>query len=193
MKSAVFATPITDTYLKTRPFPHGTLPNFLDDVSYQSVLEAIQQEAFFEKEADLFHFMQTNELNNSKVPAIKAFKELLLANKIWFEKTTEVKLNGSMDMQGSCYGDTHFLLCHDDQLDERKIAFIYYLSTLKKEDGGALRLYYNNKGEPLSERYIDIQPQANTLVFFTVSPTSFHEVMEVITKTDRLALGGWLH
>lgn len=38
------------------------------------------------------------------------------------------------------------LLCHDDELDDRRIAFIYYLVPEKwtKEDGGALDLFNVN-------------------------------------------------
>lgn len=45
-------------------------------------------------------------------------------------------------MTGSKYEYTDTLLCHDDELEGRRIAFILYLVPYwKKEDGGALDLF----------------------------------------------------
>ena len=90
-------------------------------------------------------------------------------------------------MSASRYEDTDFLLCHDDQLEKRALAFILYLTTLQKDQGGAL-CFYDQK-ERLVKRVI---PQANTLVIFQVSERSLHAVEEVI-KAERLAIGGWYH
>ena len=45
-------------------------------------------------------------------------------------------------MTGSKYEYTDTLLCHDDELEGRRIAFILYLVPhWKKEDGGGLDLF----------------------------------------------------
>ena len=90
------------------------------------------------------------------------------------------------------YSDTCYLLCHDDDLEGRKIAFTLYLSNLTQPEGGSLCLFSSKNKFP--ERIIKkLEPKLNSLVIFEVSKTSFHEVEEVIAKKQRIALGGWLH
>ncbi|XP_054706181.1 prolyl 3-hydroxylase OGFOD1-like isoform X2 [Uloborus diversus] len=88
--------------------------------------------------------------------------------------------------------DDH-LLCHDDLLEDRRIAFIYYLtSDWSLEDGGSLDLFEAMNGEP-GEIKESIVPELNKFVFFEVSPVSFHQVAEVKTENKRLAISGWFH
>ena len=102
------------------------------------------------------------------------------------EETSGLKLNGRIDLFGSLYQDTDFLLPHDDRLSGRRIAFMIYLSDLDEKDGGAL-LLYGKKGVK------KIRPRSRSFVFFEVSDRSLHGVEEVVTKNKRYALSGWFH
>ena len=184
---------LKETYLEAGPFPHAVLDEFLDETSANQLLNALQEQEFSEKYADLFSFWQTADLNGSEDPVIRQFISLIKEMKAWFEMTTKQTLTGELDIQGTNYTDTDFLLCHDDQLETRKIAFIYYLTDLDESEGGGLTLYYSAQGKPLANKSITIQPKKNRFVFFTVSPRSFHEVQEVLVKKDRLTINGWLH
>ena len=93
-----------------------------------------------------------------------------------------------LDLHGSLYKDTDFLLCHDDQLEGRKIAFLFYLSDLTEKDGGALAFY--SKDFRTAKHII---PKFNTFACFEVSPISYHEVQEVVTDKQRIAIAGWFH
>ena len=67
-------------------------------------------------------------------------------------------------MAGTLYVDTDYLLCHDDQLEGRKIAYLFYLSDMKETDGGSLNLFASKNRVPTTiER--KIIPKFNTFSF----------------------------
>ena len=95
---------------------------------------------------------------------------------------------------GVIYSECDYLLCHDDELEGRKIAYVLNLSRgFTKRSGGALALLdHDAHGKPrkVAKR---ITPRWNTLVLFTVSPVSHHTVEEVLEDRERLTIGGWFH
>ena len=57
----------------------------------------------------------------------------------WLRAVTGIHLTDTIDMTCSKYGYTDTLLCHDDELEGRRIAFVYYLvSGWTHEDGGKM-------------------------------------------------------
>lgn len=170
-----------------KPFPHLQIDGFLKKKEADELFKKLKKQKFYQKKSDLFQFSQTEDMLRSK-----DFKGLIshLASKgfiAYMEKTTGIKLNGKMDLFGSLYKDTDFLLPHDDRLPGRKIAFMIYLSDLKIKDGGAFLLYKKNK---IAKRIV---PIFNSFVFFEVSPGSLHGVEEVIANKKRYALSGWFY
>lgn len=177
------------------PFPFLVLPQFLVEEKYQQVRGALLKEEFIPKESDLFKFSQTNDFVSTKNSTLLKFRNILCSPSfiLWMEKLSGMQLATSVvDMSGSLYEDTDFLLCHDDQLEGRAIAFLYYLSDLERDDGGGLQLLGSTKGVPSSVA-ATIIPRQNCFVFFRVSPTSFHIVEEVVKPLKRYTLGGWFH
>jgi Rps23 Pro-64 3,4-dihydroxylase Tpa1-like proline 4-hydroxylase len=72
------------------------------------------------------------------------------------------------------------LLCHDDELEGRRIAFILYLvpKDWSLEDGGTLDLFSSDElGQPQNIT-TSIVPVWNSLLFFAVTPQSFHQVSQ---------------
>lgn len=175
-----------DEFLSGKPFAHIMIDDFLAPEIAAEILERLSAESFEYKESDLFTFKQTPML---RYEDFLAFLEGVLKPEI--EEITGVKI-GDIDMHGSLYEDTDHLLCHDDQLEDRVIAYLLYLSDVDEADGGALTLYDEVDGKP--GRVVKrIQPKFNRLVLFRVSDISFHAVEEVITDTQRIAIGGWFH
>uniref|UniRef100_A0A8C2EJK2 2-oxoglutarate and iron-dependent oxygenase domain containing 1 n=1 Tax=Cyprinus carpio TaxID=7962 RepID=A0A8C2EJK2_CYPCA len=87
------------------------------------------------------------------------------------------------------------LLCHDDELEGRRVAFILYLvPPWEVKDGGTLDLFSTDEHcQPVSV-VKSLLPCWNSLVFFEVSPVSFHQVAEVLSEEKcRLSLSGWFH
>lgn len=83
-----------------------------------------------------------------------------------------------------------YLLCHDDELERRRIAFIIYLVPHDwdiKKDGGALDLFESgpssdvsvvsdNPGDYHPWRVVkSLSPARNCLAFFEVCSKSFHQ------------------
>ncbi len=186
---------VRKNFQNNKPFPHIALFNFLKEEKAKKLLHALQKETFEEKEADLFKFMQTKDLAGTKNSIVADFHTILASEEFitYMSYVTDSKLKkGKVDMSGSLYQNTDYLLPHDDRLETRKVAYMVYLSTLKERDGGKLILYSTANKQPVEEETA-IVPEFNTLVFFKVSEKSFHEVEEVITNIQRITLGGWFH
>lgn len=140
---------------------------------------------------------------------IKQFcKEMMADFKPWLERVTGIKLNDTFSARTSRYTDTDFLLCHNDKVDDRCIAFILYLSEdWKNEYGGKLDLFESrletHQYVPGSctgtKAYVpvDVQksilPKFNSLVFFEVTNHSFHAVSEILKDVSRFSVNGWFH
>lgn len=175
---------------QAKPFPHMIVDGLLDKATLGETLQATRTLYFSRKESDLFSFEQSPDLTNSNHPGIegaqRAIKGLIpLAQKRFGGRLTR------LDMSGMRFTDTDYLLCHDDRLERRKVAYILYLSDVKQKDGGALLLRSIRKPYRVLAK---ITPKMNRLVLFQVSSKSWHEVDEVRgTHAVRLSLGGWLH
>ncbi len=71
------------------------------------------------------------------------FREFLKTTvRDWLMEVSGVDLNESVAMTGSSYAFTDTLLPHDDELEGRRFAFVFYLTpNWKKEYGGDLQLF----------------------------------------------------
>ncbi len=170
------------------PFPHLVLGNFFTG-KVDAVATALFKEKFYEHNADLYQFKQTDDCRNAKQSAVKEFYKFFSSKQFikFISQITSAKLS-SIDMSGFIYDDTDYLLPHDDRLSGRKIAYILNLSkNFKKSDGGALQFF---KGSKIVK---SIPPTFNTLTIFKVSPESLHQVQEIISRKERLSLAGWFH
>ncbi len=175
-------------FTQAKPFPHLILPDFFDEQKILSVLRSLLKEKWYPKQADLFSFKQTNDLVSSQQKALQDFRSFLCSpDFLQFMKEITGCTLRKIDLAGTLYEPGDYLLCHDDQLDKRKIAFFVYLST--PEEGGELALFSSRNGIPI-EIGKHIKPAFNTFAFFEVSPLSFHQVEEVL-KGQRIAISGW--
>ncbi len=179
----------------SKPFPSLELKNFFHPEKIILVLKALSEEQFHPQQADLFQFQQTDDFKNTKNKVLPEFRSFLsspgFVSYLSYITSTNLKPN-RIDMSGTLYEDTDYLLCHDDQLEGRKIAYFLYLSDLDKNDGGALNLFSSPDGIP-EEVQATIIPKFNTFSFFLVSEKSFHEVAEVVRDVQRIAISGWFH
>ncbi|XP_033730695.1 prolyl 3-hydroxylase OGFOD1-like [Pecten maximus] len=170
------------------PFTHGVLPTFIEDEEF---LESLQEElldlTFTEKNNDLYKFYQSREdLKVVQTPHISALRDLIYVKfKEWLETVTHIPLNNTVDMSCAKYEFTDTLLCHDDELEGRRIAFIYYLvpPSWSNEDGGALDLFaLNENGQPAGV-VKSVVPVRNNFLFFEVTPLSFHQVGTIVVNS----------
>ncbi|XP_036296267.1 prolyl 3-hydroxylase OGFOD1 isoform X1 [Pipistrellus kuhlii] len=183
--------------MDTDPFLHCVIPNFIPS---QNFLEGLQKELlnldFHEKYNDLYKFQQSDDLKKRKEPHICALRKILFEDfRAWLSDITKIDLESTIDMSCAKYEFSDALLCHDDELEGRRIAFILYLvPPWDRSLGGTLDLY--NVDEHFQPKQIvrSLIPSWNTLVFFEVSPVSFHQVSEVLSEEkSRLSISGWFH
>lgn len=189
---AVEIEKLKHSFSKAKPFPHVLIKNVLQAEKFVALKNAVSKEKFMEKECDLFHFLQTDELKFSKNKVIQEWYELFGSKEFvsLIAQCSNVTLAPKvMDTFAAVYAPTHFLLCHDDRLQKRKVAFILYLEP--STQGGALELFTKKNGHP-ARPVKKVMPLENSLMIFEVSGSSFHAVEEV-RKGNRMSIGGWFH
>jgi Rps23 Pro-64 3,4-dihydroxylase Tpa1-like proline 4-hydroxylase len=182
-------------FKSNKPFSYLELDKFFSNQFIEKAINSLSKERFEIKESDLFKFKQTNDFQSSESKELQGLRELLKSDEFinYLQEITGIELKkDKIDIHGTLYENTDFLLCHDDKLDTRKIAFMIYLSDFKESDGGTLDLYRSNNKKPtkISKK---ITPKFNKFAFFKVSEISFHEVSEIVVDKQRLAIGGWFH
>ena len=178
-----------------RPFKHVVIDNFLKENMAKELLNEIKREKFIEKESDLFSFKQTDDLYYSRNRRVKEFHSAMCSSEFFsfISFISGFKFKGVFDMAGTLYESGDYLLCHDDELEVRKIAYVLYFSeNFNEEDGGNFTLFDSKNGKPFRafKKYV---PLFNRLLIFEVSKRSFHEVEENLSDKKRYAIGGWLH
>lgn len=182
-------------FLTQKPFPYLEFKNFFQQEKIIPLVKALSEEQFTPQQADLFQFRQTGDMSGTKNKVLLEFRTFLSSPEfisyLGYITSTSLKQR-SIDMSGTLYEDTDYLLCHDDQLEGRKIAYFLYLSDIDKNDGGALNLFSSKEGAP-TDAAATILPKFNTFSFFLVSEKSFHEVSEVVRDVQRIAISGWFH
>uniref|UniRef100_A0A1B6ISS4 uS12 prolyl 3-hydroxylase n=1 Tax=Homalodisca liturata TaxID=320908 RepID=A0A1B6ISS4_9HEMI len=122
------------------------------------------------------------------------FMETTMRKKV--EMLYGIKTKQQISMTTSLYGRGDFLLCHDDLWEDRQIAFVLYLSEdICEQDGGSLRFFQlDEELNPVVGNYRkQFQPAYNSMVFFEVTETSYHEVQEILRDKQRLSINGWFH
>lgn len=126
------------------PFLHCVIPNFIQS---QSFLEGLQKELlnldFHEKYNDLYKFQQSDDLKKRREPHICALRKILFEHfRAWLSDISKIDLESTIDMSCAKYEFSDALLCHDDELEGRRIAFILYLvPPWDRSLGGTLDMY----------------------------------------------------
>ena len=115
------------TFAAERPFPHALIRNFMDNDFLQRVKDELYEEEFYQKKNDLYDFVQTDDLKNCKKSLISKLRELLLSEPFRNALTsiTGIALSSLViDTFGAIYQKGSHLLCHDDELDQRRYLLI---------------------------------------------------------------------
>ena len=198
-RSAEVPEKCEDVRVVLDPFPCGVVQNFLAQPEFLSLLQSeCDKLTFHEKNNDLYKFRQSGELSSESGACIGKLRKCLLGEvRAWIMEVLEVELEEErLDLFCARYQHTDTLLCHDDQLEGRKVAFILYLTeeSWTEKDGGLLELFTtDDRGDPKAV-VTKLLPTHNSFAFFEVTPSSFHQVSEVVSETkQRISLSGWFH
>jgi len=184
---------INKRFIGAEPYPHFVLDNFFILSKILRLRKAVLREKFERIDKDLFSFSHTKDLISSEKEEIKSFYSFVSSKEFisLIEKFTSEKLIQKIDMQAHIFERGDYLLFHDDDLEERKIAYILYLSHgFAAKDGGKLQLY--DAKTPICP-VKEIIPKFNSFVCFKVSKKSLHAVEEIMNSKQRLTVGGWFY
>jgi len=121
---------------------------------------------------------ESDDLKKRREPHICALRKVLFEDfRTWLADISKIDLESTIDMSCAKYEFSDALLCHDDELEGRRIAFILYLvPPWDRSLGGTLDLYDVDEHFQPKQIVKSLIPSWNTLVFFEVSPVSFHQV-----------------
>jgi len=179
------------------PFSCCVLENVIEGETFLSSLKTeLHSLQFVSKNNDLYKFSQSCSLTSSSGPHIAQLRSLLLDKvRPWISEVTRIPLGDNLDMFCAQYTQTDTLLCHDDELEGRRVAFILYLTEEWSEEDGRLLELFDTDSDGNPKNVIQkLLPLNNSFAFFEVSPISFHQVSEVLSTTKtRLSIGGWFH
>ncbi|KAK2151561.1 hypothetical protein LSH36_359g03003 [Paralvinella palmiformis] len=183
--------------LYNEPFQCCQMPNFINSKHFlEGLKEELLDQIFLEKNNDLYKFQQTLDFKTISTPHIKLIRKLLHEDFLsWLTDVTGFAFTDQIDLTGSRYDYTDVLLCHDDELDTRRIAFILYLvPPWSAEDGGMLDLFDMDEHRQPKDVVRSLLPSWNNFVWFEVTEASHHQVSEVLSPDKcRLSVHGWFH
>jgi hypothetical protein len=177
-----------------RPFPHVILDDLVPDDELAILREAVARTPHFANSSDIFEMMASRE--QPAQPALVAFHAALdgpgreLVRRVTGKAAARASLTSYVYLGGS------FLLPHNDLGTGeagRLVAWAYYLLPRERFAGGELELFACDlDGDEIAATRPErrIEPEANRLVLFDVSPASLHQVREV-TLGGRVSLSGW--
>lgn len=181
------------------PFPHLHVQNVFPETLLRRVRDELLVANYRQKRNDLYHFEQTDDLRTAQGNATAQLRDLLYGPEFreWITAVTGIETAPTVDLSAAKYTDGSYLLCHDDDLADRRIAYIVYLvpEDFDASDGGSLDLFdTRSDGQPggIVKR---LTPAWNSVAFFDVSPISFHQVAEVLNdaKGPRMSVSGWFY
>uniref|UniRef100_A0AAR2M2P1 Prolyl 4-hydroxylase alpha subunit domain-containing protein n=1 Tax=Pygocentrus nattereri TaxID=42514 RepID=A0AAR2M2P1_PYGNA len=160
------------------PFRHCRIQNFIHSQGFaQNLRDELLQLSFHNKSNDLYKFKQSEDLKRRKEHHISQMRSLIFVQfRSWLAEVLGVDLEPTVDISCAKYEHTDVLLCHDDELEGRRVAFILYLvPSWDLSDGGTLDLYSTDEHYQPVNIAKSLLPSWNTLMFFEVSPVSFHQ------------------
>jgi Rps23 Pro-64 3,4-dihydroxylase Tpa1-like proline 4-hydroxylase len=205
------------------PFPHIVLEPLCESSRLRRVLEEVSSDLSFTfKESDLFKVYQSSDLANIKPSQAKSIPELFKLRTLLYSNNFRSFISNIMgvspltdkiDCSVNIYSQSCQLLCHDDVVGTRSVAYIIYLTDPDEpwdpKDGGSLELYDLDdsmgivsdgqpparQGVPLANPCNFILPKFNSMALFRTQPgRSYHSVQEVYTGAKpRLSISGWYH
>lgn len=181
---------------KNEPFSHLSIENFLCEDKFNELKKECESQEFYVEDHDLYHFYRTIDYKNSKNEIILKFRNFLKSDEFrkFMETLCSMEFDSKkLDLHSLRLENGDYLLCHDDDVQDRAIAFILNFSDFEEIDGGRLELFESKNGKPTNIcKSIIVKP--NKFNFFKVTPgKSYHQIEEVMGEKQRNSISGWLY
>jgi Rps23 Pro-64 3,4-dihydroxylase Tpa1-like proline 4-hydroxylase len=181
------------------PFKHISISHFFTESFAKTLYQEHQKllPNYYLEDSDLYQFKRTVDVKHLQSKKLLDIKQLLFSKEfqnIISALTGITSFSNTGDFHSLLLEQGHYLLCHDDQVQGRKLAFIINLSKdWKKEDGGSLDLFDVDQDGFPKTIVKSITPSFNQFNCFEVSSTSFHQISEVLSNKQRLSFSGWYY
>jgi hypothetical protein len=176
-----------------RPFAHVIVDDLLPDEGLAELCRAVAEEPHWPSRDEIYELMGSAQ--PVVHPTLGGFQRSLASEAgLHAIQAISAQPVARVEMRSYVFMPGHYLLPHSDCRAEigRRVAFAYYLWGGACA-GGELELFECtvDGGEIVATHpALQIAPRANRLVLFEVSPTSLHQVREVLSGA-RLSLSGW--
>lgn len=187
---------IKSDFKVAKPFPNMILTDFFLKDKLSEIKDCLKNIEYYEENHDLYQFLRTINFKHIDDKIITKFAKFVGSVEFvcFIEDLTGLKFSKEVfELHSLNFKNTHYLLCHDDQVQERKVAFIIYLcDEFKSGDGGELELFESENNVP-TKITKSILPKFNQFALFEVTDKSFHQVSEVLVDKDRISIGAWFY
>jgi len=174
-------------------FKHISIDNLFNEKKLLEIENELKNQEYYEENSDLYQFMRTEDFKKVKNKKLNELRNFFMSKEFieLIEKITNIKLiPNKISIHSLKLKPTHYLLCHDDNIENRKIAFILNFSNFKKIEGATLDLIAidkNNNGKIIKQ----IEPKFNRFNIFEVTNISYHQITENLSTKNRITIGGW--
>lgn len=187
------------------PFSLYMIENFIQATQFERLRCCLAGLPYVNRASDLYEFDQTPlDLKfMSQQPLIQELCDALYSDFFieFLQSVLSIPFRLSrkkIDISAQRYSNGDFLLCHDDQLDSRRIALMIYFTSGPWDSamGGLLeRLDTDFEGRPVHHGAAVSSPTSNMAAFFEVTGYSFHQVTLVkgADAFPRLSITCWFH
>lgn len=198
----------------SNPFPAVAIDGLFPSELLQKCQRELLGLQFEPKKSDLYNFNTTRESLDFAIERENCAELSKLKNGLYSKEFTDListwtgakLVSGKIDMAGQIYPHHGYLACHDDDIREsqnkigRRVAFILYL--VKSERGmnsslagGELELFgCDGDNQPKRLPSTKISPLFGRIAFFSVTPTSYHRVAEILASDfQRITITGWFY
>jgi hypothetical protein len=186
---------LAGSWRAARPFGHVILDQLVDEPTLAQLCQAIAAEPHWPNRGEIFDMMGSGEPVQQSL--LRQFQEGMGSPPMLeLVRAVSGKPVQSIDLRSYVYMKGSYLLPHSDCQKQlgRLVAYAYYVWT-EGCRGGELELFDVTLENGLVVKTTPatiIEPRANRLVMFDVSPSTLHQVREVLDGA-RLSLSGWFH
>lgn len=182
-------------FLNAKNFEHLSIDGLFIDEKINELFDELEKLDYYKESSDLYEFFRTVDFKNINNKKILQFRNLLLSKDFtnFISKVCDLNISkDNIDIHSLKLMKTNYLLCHDDRVDTRKIAFVLNFSDFDDGDGGSLDLF-DVKEDKANKIFESVVPKFNRFNLFKVSNKSFHQISEVETSKTRITIGGWFY
>jgi Rps23 Pro-64 3,4-dihydroxylase Tpa1-like proline 4-hydroxylase len=187
---------LAEAWRSAKPFPHIILDDVLPADELATLREVVTKTPHYLNVSEIYEMMGSKDTLTA--PAILDFHRALDEPGRFWARAVSGKQSIRVSLRSYVYLQGSYLLPHNDRgvgIFDRVLAWTFYLLPRESSVGGELELFECElDGEDIiaTKPSTVIEPLANRLCLFDVSPRSLHQVREV-TLGGRLSLSGWFH